>query len=143
MSAWESAARAVYVSVYDVESRIGSRVIHQTAQAGKWDDEELMRLNRPPFACTNDRITRRGSGPTGINFPTRESSDGLAGGAFVRAKLDTEGRVISTDILASLPRPVYGTAAVDGIRTWRYNVPADTSEACRYVDVQLSYAFPN
>jgi TonB family protein len=142
LSAWESAARAVYESVYDVETRIGSRVIQQTDRAGKWDDEELMQLNRPPFTCTNARITRRGSGPTGINFPTRESYDGLAGGAFVRARLDPEGRVISTDILASLPRPAYGTAAVEGIRTWRYNVPADTPEACRYVDVELSYSFP-
>jgi hypothetical protein len=142
LAAWESASRAVYQSIYDIGPVTGSRIPSREDVAKEWGEEEAKLLNASPTVCDNEGIKRTGStGPAGISFPQQAVDDGYAGGAIVRASLDAQGNVVSTDILASLPRPNFGTAAADGIKGWKYDVPANIDAACRFVDVQLIYAF--
>lgn len=143
LMAWEAAARAVHLSVYGDSSQpeIGSRMLREDRME-TWTKEDLKAVSRDIPGCTIDEYKRLGSrGPAGINFPRGELNDGYAGGALVRAQLDGDGRVIGTDILASLPRASFGTAAVEGIRTWRYELPPTTPVQCQSVDVMLVFAF--
>jgi TonB family protein len=143
LSAWEAASRAVYLSVYgnDGGPPTGSRIDNNRRPA-QWTEEETTAISSQTPVCPKESLRRVGlGGPSGISFPTKESNDGYAGGALVRAQLDAEGRVTSTDILASLPRPSFGDAAVNGIKGWRYNLPANWPVECRFVDITLVYAF--
>jgi hypothetical protein len=142
LAAWESASRAVYQSIYNDGPATGSRIRSREQTANNWETDEYKKLTASPIPCDNEGIKRRGpGGPVGISFPIAESNDGMVGGATVRASLDPQGNVIETDILASLPRPSFGTAAATGIAGWKYDVPSDVTSQCRFVDVQLIYAF--
>jgi hypothetical protein len=144
LAAWESASRAVYLSIGNQGAGTGSRLTSRADAAQEWDKEELKTLIGGPPQCRDVELKRKGrGGPVGISFPTKEASDGYAGGAIVRASLDAQGKVIGTDILAALPRPSFGTAAAAGISGWSYELPAGLPEQCRYVDVHLVYAFQN
>jgi tetratricopeptide (TPR) repeat protein len=140
--AWELATRAVYESIRGPDQATGSRVSARN-RAPQWEEGEEQRLRNEPPECREFKIKRIGSGPTGIAFPIKESSDGFAGGAIIRASLDESGRVTNADVLAALPRPSFGTAAQQGIMNWRYEVPAGTPAQCRQADVTLVYAFQN
>jgi TonB family protein len=141
--AWESAARAVHYSVYGLTRApdIGSNIVREDRIAS-FSKEEARALQQNVPGCPDGEWKRKGSrGPAGINFPPQALNDGYAGGALVRAKLDGEGRVIETDIRASLPRASFGTAAVEGIRNWQYEMAPDLPAQCRFVDIVLAFAF--
>jgi hypothetical protein len=143
LAAWESASWAVYTSVYGSNGTetTGSRIARDD-RPKSWTKEERLALSDNSDGCGEVDFKRAGrGGPVGISFPSKEANDGYAGGAFVRATIDNEGRVIATDILASLPRASYGAAAVEGIKGWQYVIPAGTPTQCRTVEIMLSFAF--
>lgn len=141
LAAWEGASRAVFESVKGPTKRTGSRIT-RPGEAPQWTEGELDSLRAQPKECEDVDITRLGpAGPQGIAFPAQELRDSFAGGAYIRARLDGDGKVISTDILAALPRPAFGTAAELGIQKWQYRLPAGTPVQCRVQDILVMYAF--
>lgn len=143
LAAWEAAGRAVFESVKGPSLPTGSRISREE-QMPIWDKAENQRLAGQPAECVDIEIKRKGrAGPQGIEFPSQEQRDSYAGGAYVRAQLSADGKVATTDILASLPRPAFGIAAQEGIKSWQYDIPAGTPQQCQYVDVVVMYAFMN
>jgi hypothetical protein len=143
LAAWEAASRAVYESVKGPRIETGSRIANGDVLP-KWDEAEEKRLLGQRPECADLEIKRRGrAGPQGIAFPPQEQRDSYAGGAYVRAHLDGAGKVVNADVLAALPRPAFGLAAQQGIQNWQYDMPSNTPEACRFVDVVVMYAFMN
>jgi Gram-negative bacterial TonB protein C-terminal len=141
LAAWENASRAVYESVKGPAVKTGSRIV-RPGGVPQWQEGELVSLSGQPKECEDIKITRLGPpGPQGIAFPPQEQRDSYAGGAYIRARLDGDGKVISTDILAALPRPAFGAAAEIGIRKWQFSLPASTPVQCRVVDIPVMYAF--
>lgn len=141
LAAWENASRAVYESVKGPAVKTGSRIV-RPGGVPQWQEGELVSLSGQPEECEDIRIIRLGPpGPQGIAFPPQEQRDSYAGGAYIRARLDGNGKVISTDILAALPRATFGAAAELGIRNWQFSFPASTPVQCRVVDIPVMYAF--
>jgi hypothetical protein len=144
LAAWEAAARSVYLSRRLSPSSTGTRIQNREDAPPDWNKDELRALSGGPEECRDIELKRSGrDGPQGITFPASEMSDGMVGGAIVKAQLDQTGHVLSTDILASLPRPVFGSAAAQGISGWRYELPPGLPEQCRFVNVTVMYVFEN
>jgi TonB family protein len=141
LAAWEAAGRAVYTSVMGQQMGTATRIA-KPGSMPDWTKEELASLSGQPPECVGLEMKRLGRpGPQGISFPAQEQRDMYAGGAYVRAHLDSDGKVINADLLSALPRPAFGEAALQGIRNWQYDIPVGTPQQCRYVDVVVMYAF--
>lgn len=70
--------------------------------------------------ATGDRPIQlvSGSGPV---YPSAAKAEGIEGTVVVRYGISADGRVVNARVESASPEGLFEEAALDAVRTWRYN----------------------
>lgn len=146
LAAWEMAARSVVITEDRyANTTTGSRLTRRTGRALKMTKDQERAIysersltNVDPSQC--EAVTRNRRAGSDIAYPSGEITDLRVAGVVLRHDIDTTGRVTNARLLGAVPEGMFGSSALNAVRTWRYIVPANTPAIC-LIDRNVGVSF--
>jgi len=79
-----------------------------------------------------------GAGPV---HPVAAKTAGVEGVVAIRYDVDVNGNVINARVVRSEPQGVFDAAALEAVRSWRFNAPIVNGEAQAARNIESTVAF--
>ena len=146
LAAWEVASRSVVATVDNVGFNLGSRLSNRTRRPLAMTEAQMDLVNARPglpeiqtATCMGvSRNTRVGSS---ISYPMGEADSLNVAGVVMRTDISPTGETTNVRLLGAVPVGRFSESALNAVRTWKYNVPANTPAACLIDrDIMVSFA---
>jgi TonB family protein len=146
LAAWESAARAVVLTVRAGRVEGGTRISQSTRRLLEMTPAQkrivYARLDGDPTTPEQcDGVLRDRSFGSEISYPTGEANNFRVAGVVVRVDMDAQGKVFNPRVLGAVPTGRFSDNALAAVRGWRYRIPPDAPASCaKDHDIMVSFA---
>jgi TonB family protein len=147
LGAWELAARSVVLTNDNLtQTMTGTRITRRTQRPLSMTEAERFEVGKRPTPIAFDSrlcdaVQRKPRLGSNISYPSSQSGNYRVAGVMVRTDIAPDGRTTNVRLLGAVPPGPFGENALAAVRTWRYDVPANTPVQClQGRDIGVSFA---